>query len=155
MENNPLSQQAKVRCFGNKAAITAEATFINKDGQPPVATINLEVAPRFGADVDWSKKIVIQLSDQELPLLCGLFMGYIPSLHIQRPGKGIELERQLGNIYIKASSGRGVLYSLPAGIGDTFKLSTLFLKQLKLQSGLQDETLILAALRGAASLYKG
>jgi hypothetical protein len=154
MQDHPLSQQAKVRCFGNSAAITAEATVINKDRQAPVPTVNLEIAPREGADVNWSRKIVIQLSDQELPVLCGLFMGYIPRVHFKRPGKGIELERQPGGIYIKASAGHGALFSLPAGIGDSFRLCALFLQQLRLQSGIGDETLLLAALRGASTLYK-
>ena len=60
---------------------------INKDGQAPVPTINLEVAPREGEHVNWSRKIVIQLSDEELPVLCGVFMGYLPKLHLKRPGK--------------------------------------------------------------------
>jgi hypothetical protein len=47
-----------VRCFGNKAALTAEATWITREGVAPVPTMSLEVAPRDGADVDWSKKIV-------------------------------------------------------------------------------------------------
>lgn len=105
-------------------------------------------------NVNWSRKIVIQLPDQELPVLCGVFIGYIPQLHLKRPGKGIEVERQAGGIYIKASAGQGALYSLPAGVGDSFKLCALFLKQLKRQAGISDETLLLAALRSASTLYK-
>lgn len=57
MQDHPLSQQAKVRCFGKSAAITAEATVINKDRQAPVPTVNLEVAPREGADVNWGTRV--------------------------------------------------------------------------------------------------
>ncbi len=153
MGDHPLAQQAKVRCFGKQAAITAEATVIRRDGHPPIPTVNLEVAPREGAEVNWSRKIVIQLSDQELPVLCGLFVGYIQRLHLKRPGKGIEIERQQGGIYIKASAGHGVLFALPTGVGDSFRLSALFLQQLRLQSGISDETLLLAALRGASALH--
>lgn len=152
MSGHSLSQQEKVRVFGNQAAMTAEATIITKERSAPVPTINLEVAPRKGADVNWEHKIIIQLSDQELPLLCATFMGYMPSLQIKRPGKGIELMRQPGGIYIKASAGRGALYVLPANVGDSFRLCALFLRQLKLQSGLSSETLLLAALRGSTSL---
>lgn len=152
MNNTSASQ--KVRSYGSKAALTAEATLIIKEGHTPVPTINLEVAPRSGPDVDWSKKIIVQLSDQELPVLCALFMGYIQTLHFKRPGKGIEIMRQKGGIYIKASAGYGALFALPTGIGDSFKLCALFLGQLKKQSGIEDETLLLAALRGAASLHQ-
>ena len=146
-----LQAQAKVRCFGSSAALTAEATMLMKAGVN-VPTINLEVAPRYGKDVSWDQKIVVQLSDQELPLLCAVFMGYMPSLHLKRPGKGIEISRQPNKMYIKASAGQGKLFALPAPVGDSFRLCALFLKQLKYQSGIEDETLLLAALRGSASL---
>ena len=152
MGNDTLAHQAKVRCFGNRAALTAEATWLTREGVEPVPTMNLEVAPRNGADVDWSKKIVLQLSEQELPLLCAVFMGYLSALHLKRPGKGIELERQTGGIFIKASAGRGTLYALPASPGDAFRLNALFLTRLKQQTRIDDGTLLLAALRGAASL---
>lgn len=80
-------------------------------------------------------------------------MGYIPNLHLKRQDKGIELARQANSIFIKASAGYGNLFVLPANIGDSFRLSALTLAQLKLQSGIEDWTLLLAALRGAAALY--
>lgn len=156
--NNPqagghrsLAAQAKVKCFGSKAALCAEATMAVKQGVP---TVNLEVAPRLAENVDWQRKIVIQLSDSELPLLCALVMGYIPALHLKRPGKGIEIERQDNKLFVKASSGSGNLFVMPVTIGDTFRLATLLLSQLKQQAGFADETLMLAALRGSASLYR-
>lgn len=150
--NPPAAQQAKVRCYGKHAALTAEATFINKDNTSSVPTINLELAPRIEATVDWKSKIVIQLSEQELPILCCVFMGYRQNMHLKRPGKGIEIVRQQGSIYIKASAGQGRLYALPAPVADSFRLCALFLRQLKLQSEIEDETLMLAALRGVSAL---
>ncbi|MFC1337316.1 MAG: hypothetical protein G8D81_20815 [gamma proteobacterium symbiont of Clathrolucina costata] len=148
-----LADQPKVKCFGSKAALCAEATFITKDSAPPVPTINLEVAPRIAESVAWDRKVVMQLSDSELPLVCAVLMGYIPKLHLKRPDKGIELERQVNKIFVRASAGSGNLFALPITIGDTFRLSTLLLRQLKAQSGISDETLVLAALRGASSLF--
>lgn len=152
-ETSVLSMQPKVKCFGSHAALCAEATFTSPEsGRTP--TINLEVAPRKGPDVIWDRKIIIQLSDSELPIVCSVLMGYLPRIHLKRPGRGIEMERQPNKIFVKASSGTGNLFVLPISIGDTFRLTSLLLKQLSKQSGLEDENLILAALRGAASLYK-
>ncbi|PVZ64522.1 hypothetical protein [Pelagibaculum spongiae] len=150
MDNNP-AQQAKIKCFGSKAALCAEATRLPKIDLP---TINLEVAPRYGEKVEWRQKIVIQLSDSELPIACAVLMGYLPNAHFKRPGKGIDIERQENRLLIRASAGTGNLFMLPVTIGDSFRLCTIMLRQLVKQTGLGDETLVLAALRGAAALNK-
>ena len=142
---------AQVKCFSQQAALCAEITRLQQSGRE-LPTINLEVAPRQGETVNWGQKIVLQLSDKELPELCAVLLGYLPSLHLKRPGKGIEVIRQSHKLFIRASQGSGRLYVLPVGMGDTFRLNALLLSALKQQSGLQDETLILAALRGAFTL---
>jgi len=141
----------KIKCYGQSSALCAEATFTQ--GSESIPTINLEVAPKDGKDYAWARKIIIQLSDNELPLVCCVLMGYIPSVHLKRQTKGIEIRRQKNSLYVKASSGKDNVFALPITIGDTFKLSTIMLKQLIKQTGLESETLVLAALRGAASLY--
>lgn len=155
MDNQVASVIQKVKCFGNNAALCAEATSLSlKDDEPGaiIPTVNLELAPRGeGGSVQWSKKIVMQLSESELPLACAVTLGYIPKLELKRPGKGIEIIRQSGNLFIRASAGRGQVYMLPITVGDTFRLSTLFLSRLQRQSGL-DGTLIVAALRGSTAL---
>jgi len=145
------ADQAKIRCFGGRAALTAELTHTRKDQTP---TVSLEVAPRLLEKVDWENKIVVQLSDSELPLACAVVLGYLPNVHFKRPGKGVEITRQPGKLFVRASSGTGKIYALPVPPGDTFRLSALFLGQLKRQAELSDGTLVLAALRGAASLYQ-
>ena len=52
MRNHPANQ-TKVRCFGSKAGLTAEATVLLKDGEEPLAALNLEVAPRDGECINW------------------------------------------------------------------------------------------------------
>lgn len=155
MYNQAAGVIQKVKCFGNRAALCAEATsLLPKDEEQGIAipTVNLELAPRGeGGAVQWGKKIVIQLSEGELPLACAVTLGYIPKLELKRPGKGIDIIRQSGNLFIRASAGSGQLYILPITVGDTFRLSTLFLSRLQLQSGL-DGTLIVAALRGSMAL---
>jgi|GEM_PF-715539 len=158
--SGPLSRQKKVRCYGYSASLVAEATWL-KESNPPVATVNLEMAPTLkdgnnkpfsGKKADWDKKLVFQLSQNELPLACAVMMGYLPSLHIKRAGKGIEIHRQPNKLFVRASAGAGKLYNMEVVIGDAFLLCALMLEQLALQSGIEDQTLLLAALRGAASL---
>jgi len=48
----------------------------------------------------------------------------------------------------------GAIHSLPIPIGQTFRLGCLLLAQLKQQTQLEDAELIIASLRGAASLYR-
>jgi len=144
----------KVKIYGGQAALCAEAICINKNGQP-VYTINLEIAPKVSEQVHWQRKILIQLSQSELPNVCSVLLGYQNEVHLKRPGKGIELIRQPENLYIRGSQGIGNLFALPASSGDVFRLSAFLLQQLKKQCGLESETMMLAALRASFFISQG
>ena len=146
-------QQAKARCYAGRAALTAEATVIQHDGQPPVPTLNLDVAPRQGESIQWNSKITLQLGEVELPLFAAVCLGYLPKAHFKRPTKGIVIERQPNKLFISATQGQGTAYALPIPIAQTYQLGTLALAQLKKQAIVDDAELLLAALRGAAALY--
>jgi hypothetical protein len=143
--------QEKVKCFGGKAALTCEATFVSRDNRQ-VPTINLEVAPKEGQAFNWSRKITVQLGEQELPLLCALFLGFVPSLKIAREDKGIEVIRQDKNIFLKATGAKRGLFAMPILPGDSFVLGAFLLKRLTLQTGLQGD-LLLAAIKSAGKLH--
>ena len=151
--NHPASQ-AKVRCFGSKAALTAEATVLVKDGTVPQAALNLEVAPRNQDRINWKSKIVLQLGEDDLPLLCCVCLGYLPKAEFKRPTKGIVVERQPNRLFISATQGSGNCYALPLPIAQTFRLGALAMAQLKKQSEMDDDDLLLASLRGAAALFQ-
>jgi len=140
----------QVKCYGKGAALCAENTVLNES----IPTVNIEVAPRQGESVAWGDKIVLQLSERELPELCAVLMGYLPSLHLKRPGKGVEFIRQNQKMYVKASQGSGRLYTLPIGMGDTFRVGALLLNALKKQTRIDDDGILLASLRGSASLFQ-
>ncbi len=147
------SLQKKVRCYSAHAALTAEATSIIRDGQPSVAALNLDVAPRHADQVQWTKKITLQLGEAELPLFAALCLGFLPKVHFKRPTKGIVIERQPNKLFVSATQGQGTAYALPIPIAKSFQLGVLALSQLKKQMSCKDEALLLAALRGAAALY--
>ncbi|WP_444928328.1 hypothetical protein ACJJI4_23745 (plasmid) [Microbulbifer sp. TRSA002] len=152
-ENYP-SNQPKVRCFGSSAALTVEATPLLVRGVAQGHTVNLDVAPRQGPDVIWARKITIQLSDTELPIMAAICLGYLPKAHFKRSGKGIVIDRQPNKLYVSATQGSGNAFALPIPIGQTFQVSSLILSQLLKQTALTDSNLLVTALRGAAALYK-
>lgn len=147
-----LSQQPKVRCFGDRAALCAEASSRLEEGAT-IHAINLEIAPRQGGDVVWSRKINVELSNTELPLVCAVGLGLLPALRIERPGKAIDIQRQENKLYVRGFGSDQTL-ALPITMGDTFRLTALLLMQLQKQSSGLDEGLLLAALRGAVALYR-
>ena len=153
MLNNPADQQ-KVKCYGQAAALTVEATPLLHKGVSVGVTVNLEMAPIIDRDVDWSRKITVQLSEDELPVFAAVLLGYLPKCHFKRSDKGIFVERQNGKMFFKATAGAGNNFVMPVAIGQTFRVSSLVLKQLSTQSGIPDGSLVLAAIRGSAGLYK-
>lgn len=148
------ADQAKFRCFGSKAGLTVEATPLLVKGVVSGETVNIDVAPRNNSEVIWSQKITLQLSETELPLMAAICLGYLPKVHFKRPDKGIVVERQANRMFISATMGSGKVYALPVPIGHVFHISTLILIQLQKHSLVTDSDLIIAALRGAAALYK-
>lgn len=148
------SDQPKVRCFGSNAALTVEATPLLVKGVPHGHTVNLDVAPRQGENVIWARKITVQLSDTELPIMAAVCLGYLPKAHFKRSGKGIFIERQPNKLFVSATQGSGNAFALPIPIGQTFQVSSLVLSQLQKQADYSDGNLLLAALKGAAALYK-
>jgi len=148
------ADQAKLRCFGSTGALTIEATYLHKKGRICGDTVNIDVAPKDNCGVNWDNKITLQLSDSELPVLASVCLGYLPKAQFKRPTKGIIIERQTGKLYVCATQGSGKNFSLPVPIGQTFQITALVLAQLQKQSHLDDGQLLIAALRGAASLYK-
>lgn len=152
-DHSELANQEKVRCFGSSAALTLEATQLLVKGEPAGHTVNLDVAPRVGESVNWERKITLQLSETELPIMAALCLGFLPIAEFKRPGKGIKLERQSGKIFISATQGAGNVFALPVPIGTTFLISGLLLKQIQKHTCLTGD-LVIAALRGASALYK-
>jgi len=56
--NNTPADQPKVRCYGYQAALTVEGTQLTSQHNPHgIATVNLDIAPKQGSQVDWSHKI--------------------------------------------------------------------------------------------------
>lgn len=86
--------------------------------------------------------------------MAAVCLGYLPKARFKRSGKGIFIERQTNKLFIFATQGSGNAFALPIPIGQTFQVSSLVLSQLQKQTEYSDSNLLIAALRGAAALYK-
>lgn len=145
----------KLKCFSANGALTAEATTLQPtESRAASPTLSLEMAMRGSDGYDWKNKIAVQLQPKELALLASVLLGYMPSIKIERPTKGIEVKRQDNSIYMRATAGRGNLVNMQIDIGDAYRLTTFTLEQLQKQSFVSDGGLILASLRGVSALYK-
>lgn len=143
----------KLHLYGGNSALTMEAS--QKKMQDGVFhTLNLDVAPKPGDRVDWDNKISLQLSPNELTLLAGVFLGYAPNAHFQRPGKGIKIERQPSKVYLSASAGKGRIYGLPLNIGDSQRAADLVVYQLVQSSYTKSVESVLAGIRGSCGLLR-
>lgn len=148
-----LQSQPKLHCYGTKAAVTFEGT--QKDNADRlIHTLNIDVAPSQDRRVDWQRKISLQLSHNELVILAGICLGYAKDYHFQRPGKGIKIERQSGNLYLSGSAGQGKIYGLPLNLGDTARLADFAVMQLVKSSFTGSIESVLASIRGACALNR-
>lgn len=148
--HDPTTRQ-KIRIYATSAALTAEVSPIMlKDSCNQTttgSTLNLDVAVKASDGFDWSNKITIQLSENELPEFSALLMGYHDSMKAQRANKGIEIIRQDKRLFLKASKKGGALYALPIPTAAIFKLNVLALELLKEQNHTSDVNVIIASLR--------
>lgn len=131
-QRNPaIRNQNKVKAFARSAALTVEAVkCIN--GMP---TVNIEVAKKSagGDGYNWGQKLIVQPSESELLDIVALFVGEIDNLKIQRPDQSIELIRQDGNYFLRAS--RRSILAMPVTYSDGFRVFMLVLNQLCIRTG--------------------
>jgi hypothetical protein len=156
MSREPIyTYGTKVHVYGSGAALCIEAVSVEDSPQSDRShTVLLEFAKREANTVYWKDKLTFQVSDSELVQLALLVTGYKSLIEIKRGNKGVEIKRQEGQLYFRATQGSGRLFSLPATLGDAFKISSVVLEQLMKMSGLQDAGLVHLALRGTATLVK-
>ena len=119
-DTSARSAQDRVQCkaYGSRAAITVETA----ETEAGIPTVRFEFAPVLGngdsshsddgsADkpskaYDWGKKLIIQLTADEVPQLLAVLYGFAPgaqfSNHGQSKVKWMSLENQEKSIYMRA-----------------------------------------------------
>lgn len=135
-QRNPaIGDQDKVKAFARSAALTVEAVKC-RSGMP---TVNIEIAKKAagGEGYNWGQKLIVQPSESELLDIVALFIGKIDNIKIQRPDQSIELMRQDGNYFLRAS--RRSILAMPVTYSDGFRVFMLVLKQLCMRTGYEPD----------------
>jgi hypothetical protein len=140
-------------CYGRHAALTLLGT---QHADKRFYTVNVQLAAKShdGRTFAWKDGINTQLNHQELFQLSALLLGYAPYAEFKREDKGVSFERQDGSVYVNGTARGSRPCSLPVLPGDVFLLSSLCLSQIAKNTPLSDGSLVLAAIRGAASLLQ-
>lgn len=99
-------------------------------------TISLDGAPSTGPrQYNWGKKIRIQMTRQELPVVGGMLLGFIPKCEFTSHGpqndKGFSIEDQGDNIFIHVFAKDQGVRAVPVTPEDAYRVATLFLRQLR------------------------
>lgn len=145
---------AQVKHYGNSAAVCFQSSLLNER----VPTLNIEVAAIVNHAPRWQEKLNFQLSENELPLFCGLMLGYLPTLAVRRGTKGVELTRQRRDgrnepgLFVNATSGRDHQHRLLVPTGIMAKIGALALSRFTQDLGVE-ASLAVPAIRAACALH--
>lgn len=152
---NPEQKLPRHHCYGSSGAACFEIVLVDKALRLTIDLAKIDNA-KGQRNVAWNKKINFMLTDQELPILMALLLGYAQSLSFSRGDKSMAMVRQApsavgkhGSIFIKGFS-EGKHVSLPIGPGDSFWISTLVLNFLVASTNSSPDTVI----AGIRSIYK-
>lgn len=145
---------AQVKHYGNSAAVCFQSSLLNDR----VPTLNIEIAAIVDHAPRWQEKLNFQLSENELPLFCGLMLGFLPSLAVRRGTKGVELTRQKREgrnepgLFVSATAGRAHQHRLLVPTGIMAKIGALALSRFTQELGVE-ASLAMPAIRAACALH--
>ena len=135
----PDEGRLRLRLFGKSAAHTLEVTPHRRGGDfmdVHVVTIDSAHALGSGAGYDWARKLVIQLTPEEMPGLIATLMGLTPSVRFGRHGanqaKFIDVRRQEGGLVVVTGE-RALSYSVPVPAGTIYYVLDLFFRAMSME----------------------
>lgn len=141
--------RASFHVYGGKAALCFEAD-MTRSG---VHTIALDAAVAISPkQYNWGKKVRLQLTRSELPIVTAVLLGVLNSCEFKNHGqdnsKGFSMERQAGGkVFIKVmAKGEGVK-AVPVEAPDVFFVAALFVRQLQKWLPWLDTAGVLALIR--------
>jgi hypothetical protein len=124
--------RVQCRVYGGKAALCIE-TDVTRQDEP---TLRLEAAPATGPRAyDWPRKLTLQLTREELPVVAATVLGLLPRCMYKNHGpdqnKGLEIEHQGSHLFVRLfQKERGVL-AVPVGPADSYYLAALAMRALR------------------------
>ena len=140
-----------IHVYGGKSALCFDAD-TTRAGVPTVA---LDAASGGNRRYDWSSKTRLQLTQQELPIVSTVLMGFRRSCEYRNHGpnadKGFSMERQRGGrVFVRVYAKAEGVKAVPIDPAELYYVAGLFLRQLTLATPWIDGTGIIAILRSTA-----
>lgn len=141
-----------VHVYGNKSALCFEPD-TTKDGTHTVALdAALATGPR---QYDWKRKIRVQLTVRELPIVAAVIFGFGRFCEFKNHGtnndKGFSLENQeknaVGQVFARVFAKDQVLRAVPIDAADAWRVGALFVRQLRQQYPWLDGDTLMMSLR--------
>lgn len=132
----PDKGRLRVRLFGKAAAHTLEVTSHRRGGDflgVHVVSIDSAHALASGGGYDWPRKLVIQLTPEEMPAVVATLMGLTPSVRFGHHGAGrskfVEVRRQAGGL-VMVTGERALNYSVPVPASTIYYVLDLFCRAM-------------------------
>ncbi|MFZ3141216.1 hypothetical protein [Polaromonas sp.] len=126
----------RLRLFGKAAAHTLEITPHRRGGDfMGVHVVSIDSAHALGAGggYAWERKLVIQLTPEEMPAVIATLMGLTPSVRFGHHGanrdKFVEVRRQAGGL-VMVTGEHAVNYPVPVPAGTVYYVLDLFCRAM-------------------------
>ena len=143
--NNDEAQQPKLRLFGKSAAHTLEVTdhrrgsdflgthVVSIDSAAAHGSHGIQITQSTSSTYAWERKLVVQLTPEEMPAIVATLMGITPSARFGNHGadksKFIEVRRQEGGLLIVTGDKAGS-YSVPVPTRTAYYVLDLFCRAM-------------------------
>jgi hypothetical protein len=132
----PGEGRLRLRLFGKAAAHTLEVTPHRRGGDflgVQVVSIDSAHALGTGGGYAWERKLVIQLTPEEMPAVIATLMGITPSVRFGHHGAGrdkfVEVRRQEGGLVIVTGE-KALSYSVPVPTASIYYVLDLFCRAM-------------------------
>ncbi|CAM3744233.1 hypothetical protein [Polaromonas hydrogenivorans] len=132
----PHEPRLRLRLFGKAAAHTLEVTPHRRGGDflgVLVVSIDSAHALSAGGGYAWERKLVLQLTPEEMPAVIATLMGLIPSVRFGHHGadrsKFVEVRRQEGGLVIVTGE-KALSYSVPVPTATVYYVLDLFCRAM-------------------------
>lgn len=135
----PDEHRLRLRLFGKAAAHTLEITPHRRGGDflgVHVVSIDSAHALGIGGGYAWERKLVIQLTPEEMPAIIATLMGLTPSVRFGHHGTGrdkfVEVRRQESGVVIITGE-KSLSYSVPVPTTTLYYVLDLFCRAMAMR----------------------
>lgn len=133
--NQEKKEYEAFHVYGGKGGLTFNVT----ESRKGFHTVSIDGAKSIGnRRFDWNGKVTLQITKNELPMLCAVFLGFVKQAKFDNHKmgnviKGCEVENQNGKMFFKIWQGGGKTSSVQVPINhtDAFYVTGLLLRQLE------------------------